>query len=166
MKELRRRRMMRYRGFDYSSSGAYFVTICTKNREELFGEILGQEIMLNDRGMIVLECWNDLIDHYASIELDECVVMPNHFHGIIWINDAVGAGFKPAPTEKIHSLSEYIRALKTFSSRKIGFPVWQRNYYERIIRSDTELFAIRKYIMENPLRWVMDPERCPRFSMR
>ena len=167
------RRSIRLPNYDYAQAGEYFVTICTYNRECLFGEILGSEISLTLAGQVVLECWNNLAKHYPHVETDEFVVMPNHVHGIIvlieqqsmnHITDDVGAGLKPAPTKR-HPLPEIIRAFKTFSSRRInehrssqGSPVWQRNYYERVIRDDRELDAIRQYIVENPAKWAEDSE--------
>jgi len=169
------------KGYDYSQSGAYFVTICTRDRECLFGRIDNGEMLLNEYGEIIEECLMDLPEHYGNMELDCHIVMPNHFHGIIIINDIshtvpvgagftvpVGAGLKPAPTGtsyiiKCHGLPEMVRALKTFSARRInekrltrGVPVWQRNYYERIIRDKDEFHRIRKYIINNPKNWVSD----------
>ena len=160
----RRRKSIRLKGWDYSAPGAYFVTICTHKRQPLFGQVVDGEMVLNQYGEIVREAWFDLPNHYAHVELDAFVVMPNHIHAIIILDaDAigVGAGLKPAPTR--HPLSEIVRALKTFSARRIntlrgtpGVPVWQRNYYEHIIRNERALNAIRRYIAENPLRWYLD----------
>jgi REP element-mobilizing transposase RayT len=159
------RRSIRLRGYDYSQTGAYFVTICIQNRECLFGEIVGGEMQLNDVGKIVQMTWDALPSHYPHIELDEWVVMPNHFHSIIVLANvgagSVGAGLKPAPTR--HGLPEIVRALKTFSSRRInelrqtpGTKLWQRNYWEHIIRNETELNRIREYIQNNPTQWDLD----------
>ena len=141
------------------------MTICTKNRDCLFGEVKNRIMQLNEYGLIVQECWNNLIRHYSHITLDEHIIMPNHMHGIINIDHIqnVGAGLKPAPTG--HALSEIVRALKTFSSRKInksrnspGTHVWQRSYHDRIIRNEHELVKIREYIRNNPLQWDNDEE--------
>ncbi len=174
--DIHHRRSIRLKDYDYSNAGAYFVTICTQNRECLFGEIRNGVMELNQYGCIVKNCWNDLINHYFFAELDTHTIMPNHMHGIINITDTVGvvgAGFKPAPTEptapaltgKRHGLSEIVRALKTFSSRRInklrnrpGVPVWQRNYYERIIRNEKGMNKIKEYIINNPLQWDLDKE--------
>ncbi len=132
------------------------------------------EMRLNEFGLIVQDAWVDLPNHYPNVELDEFVVMPNHVHGIIIIMDddestMVGAGLKPAPTNalsyKHYPLSEIVRAFKTFSARRIneirgagGVSVWQRNYYEHIIRNDDELNRTRKYIIDNPSRWASKEE--------
>ena len=165
-----RRKHLRLRGFDYGQPGAYFVTICTQKRRCILGDVVDDEVVLSPQGRIVSDCWHDLANHYEHIELDEFVVMPNHIHGIVVIIDSgkgcganeVGAGFKPAPKGR-HSLSEVVRAFKTFSARRInhlrnrtGEPVWQRNYYEHGIRDDTSLLAVREYIVINPAKWSED----------
>ena len=159
MKINHHRRSIRLREFDYASEGAYFITLCTWHQECTFGTIVDDQMQLNEYGKIAMKCWHDLPAHYECIKLDEMVIMPNHMHGIII---DVGAGFKPAPTKR-HGLSEYVRALKTFSARKInncrnhpGCPVWQRNYYERVVRNENELHEIREYIINNPLKWELD----------
>ena len=163
-KPYRNRRPIRLQGYDYSRAGAYFVTVCTHDRLCLFGEIADRRMALNDAGRMVQQVWDDLPNHYSHVELDECVVMPNHVHGIVVI---VGAGLKPAPTKptKRHGLPEIVRALKAFSARRInemrGMPggkIWQRGYYEHIIRNDDELNRIREYIANNPMKWEMDRE--------
>ncbi len=182
------RRSIRLKGYDYSQAGGYFVTIVIQNRECLFGDVVDGEMMLNELGKILLLTWNDLPSHNQHIILDEFVIMPNHIHGIIFINvgtdsniagadsNIVGAGSKPAPMEpapmepapmvkKHHGLSEIVRQFKTFSARRInkhrgtpGAPVWQRNYWEHIIRDELELNRIRGYITNNPLNWEFDNE--------
>jgi len=159
-----RRRSIRLKGYDYSRVGAYFVTICTQKRECLFGDIVNHEMILNGFGEIVESVWCDLSNHYKHVELDQYVIMPNHFHGIVVLTDtAVGAGLKPAPTMKRHALPEIIRGFKTFSSRRInqirntpGKKLWQRNYWEHIIRNENELNRIRQYITDNPVKWEQD----------
>ncbi len=173
------RRSIRIKGYDYARPGAYFITVCTHNREFLFGEVANDEMRLSTFGHIVESSWHDLPNHYSNLQLDAFMVMPNHVHGIIIITDVgVGAGLKPAPTRAIptntqatkrpterHGLPEVVRAFKTFSSRRInalrgtpGVPVWQRNYYEHIVRSEEALKRIREYIGTNPLRWALDRE--------
>ncbi len=161
------RKSIRLKEYDYSQAGAYFVTVCTKHREILFGDIQGDGVRLNPLGLAVKECWERLPQHYSFLELDAFTVMPNHIHGIVMItgNSNVGAGFKPAPTGKRHALGEIVRALKTFSARRIndlrgtiGTPVWQRNYYEHIIRNEIDLSETREYIQNNPLKWLEDED--------
>lgn len=167
-----RRRSIRLKDYDYSQSGAYFITICTHNKEILFGEILDGEMQLNEWGNVVEDCWDEVPRHFKNVELDAFIVMPNHVHGIIIItNDIhVGAGF-PRPYNKNisggvkHTLGQIVAYFKYQSSKRInsirgtpGMPVWQRNYYEHIIRNERDLDEIRQYIINNPLKWELDTE--------
>ncbi|HPO65480.1 MAG TPA: transposase [Bacteroidales bacterium] len=158
------RRSIRLKGYDYSQSGAYFVTLCTQNRACLFGDIVGGEMRLNDTGKIVADSWRWLASQYDYVELDEWVVMPNHIHGIIIVHDCRGDS-RITPTEKRKPIGRLIGAFKTVSTKHInimrgtpGIPVWQRNYYEHIIRNDTSLNRIRAYIVNNPIQWELDME--------
>lgn len=155
-----RRHALRLRDHDYSQAGMYFVTACTQGRACLFGEVIDGEMHVNDAGKAVQAVWHKLPEHYRPIALDEFVVMPNHMHGIIVMHPA-GAGLKPAPTT--HGVSEIMRAFKTFSSRHInqirqtpGNQIWQRSFWDRIIRNEDELNRIREYIQNNPAQWTLD----------
>ena len=179
MKQPRRPNSLRLAGYDYAQTGAYFVTAVTQGRLELFGEVVGGVLELNEFGNVAVKTWQGLVRHYDSIVLDTFVVMPNHVHGIIFItqsdtsfaNDPVGAGFKPAPTPERRGLSEVVRAFKTFSARTInnlrgttGVSVWQRGYFDHVIRDEADLENIRTYIATNPLRWQLDRENPARDS--
>ena len=143
----------------------YFVTACTSRREMLFGEVLDGKVRLNDAGRRVERVWAELPLHYASAQTDAFIVMPNHVHGIIVLHRpaVVGAGLKPAPTRR-HGLPEIMRGFKTFSARRVNElrptsgTVWQRGYYEHVIRSGEVLDCVRRYIAENPARWGADRE--------
>jgi REP element-mobilizing transposase RayT len=186
MSPLHHRRSLRLKGYDYAHSGAYFVTICTHKQSPLFGHLVDGTMVLNQCGEIVRKEWFRTVEIRTEIELhaDEFVVMPNHIHGIVWIvdtgaslHDTVGAhGRAPlhhnAPARAhggahLHrpprSLGSFIAGFKSTTTRRInqlrgtpGAPVWQRNYYEHIIRTEQALHAIRRYIVENPLRWHLD----------
>jgi putative transposase len=161
------RRSIRLKDYDYAEPGAYFVTICVSAKRFLFGRLLGGQMRLNEYGQAVQACWSGLPDHYVSVELNAFVVMPNHVHGVIVITD-VGAGLRPArkgSIHKPHALPEIMRAFKAFCSRGIndmrgtpGARVWQRNYYEHVIRDEQSLNRIREYILANPERWDLDRE--------
>jgi REP element-mobilizing transposase RayT len=164
--DVRRRKAQRLPDFDYSSAGAYFVTICVKGRNAVLGEVIEEEVHLSAIGTLAENAWHDLPNHYGSIQLDEFIVMPNHIHGLLWIldseasQDAVGAGLKPALTK--HGLSEVIRGFKTYSARTINSqeqtsgPFWQRGFFEHIIRDQSDLENHRAYIRNNPLKWALD----------
>ncbi|MEQ9367743.1 MAG: transposase [Coleofasciculus chthonoplastes F3-SA18-01] len=183
------RRSIRLKGYDYTQTGAYFITVCTWQRQCLLGEIINGEMQLSRYGEAVKFNWDILPKRYDGVRLDAFIIMPNHVHGIIFLHDwgEEGAGLdrlfpstatlvvKPAPTKsiasaksshkqsKIYGLPEIVRGFKTFSSRRInqlrsqsGISVWQRGYYEHIIRHEESLTAIRDYILKNPWDWHND----------
>jgi putative transposase len=227
-----RRRSIRLRGYDYSYAGAYFVTICTQNRNHLFGNIAGGEMALNDAGKMIKTIWHEIPSHYVGTDIDECIVMPNHLHGIIVLAGApprgvvipVGAphcgcpisgqaqgpengqaqgpengqaqgpengqaqgpengqaqgpengqaqgpenGQAQGPAPTVLSLGDVVHRFKTMTTKRYidgvkqldwqPFPgkLWQRNYWEHIIRNDTEWKRIREYIHTNPAEWEFD----------
>ena len=177
------RRSIRLQDYDYSQPGAYYVTICALDRKCLFGDVRGGKMALNELGEIVAESWQWLERQYEHVEIDEWVVMPNHLHGIIVITDCRDGsrgdepcldesgrgGSRTAPTgsdqPKRKPLGRLIGAFKTVSTKRVneiyntpGAKLWQRNYYEHIIRSDDEMNRIRKYISQNPANWEFDRE--------
>jgi REP element-mobilizing transposase RayT len=168
--DVHHRRSIRLKEYDYTQAGAYFVTIVTYQREPLFGEIVDGVMNLNALGEIVRREWFKTAELRPYIELyeDEFVVMPNHAHGILWMNDDVGAERRSAPTTTMPhvtagSLGAIVRAYKSAVTYAInaarqthGVVVWQRNYYEHIIRNDADLNRIRNYIINNPLKWADD----------
>ena len=158
MKRFYDRKPNRMPGYDYSSPGYYFVTTNVHDRVPVFGEINNNKMILNKFGQIVRSQWLWLKKQYSYIFLDEYIVMPDHFHGILEIIDDgphVGSGRDlPLREEKIKSLSELIGAFKTTSSKQIHFLGnnefrWQRSFYDRIVESDNELENIREYIKGN-----------------
>jgi putative transposase len=164
------RRSIRLQRYNYANPGAYFVTICTQGQKCLFGEVTNGEVRLNESGTVVTNCWQWLPSQYRHVDLDEWVVMPNHFHGIIILSDdgdVCRGGSRTAPTEAVRRkpLGGLIGAFKTVSTKEInelrgsrGSPLWQRNYYEHVIRNENELNKIREYILSNPLQWALDRE--------
>ncbi len=170
--KLPKRVSLRLPDYDYSQSGAYFVTICVQARKSLLGSVVKEEMQLNDYGKMVVDCWQDLKDHFQDIELDAFVLMPNHVHGIIMISggetpparkrECIAGGETPPlrPT-----LGQIVGYLKYQSTKKInglrgkqGERVWQRGYFEHVIRNEESLNRIREYIATNPLRWNLDRE--------
>jgi len=180
------RRSIRLQHYDYSQAGAYFVTICAHARECLFGEIVDGAMILNDYGKIVEEEWLKSAEIRKELELDAYVIMPNHLHGIVLINNegglTVGAsGRSPLTTDvrahgraplrsdqpilhrKPRSLGSFIAGFKSATTKRLNisrntpsFAVWQRNYYEHIIRDEIDLNRIREYVQHNPVRWAED----------
>lgn len=178
------RRSIRLAGYDYTQPRGYFVTVCTQKRMCLFGEIENEDMVLNVLGKIILEKWNRIPHHFQHVQLDTFQIMPNHIHGIIMINnECVGAkhsgvnlikfqnsqsGNASPLRDRPHgtkpgSLSSIMQNFLSITTRKInqirktpGARLWQRNYYDRIIRNDNELNKIREYIRYNPLKWELD----------
>jgi len=176
--DIHHRRSIRLKGYDYSQAGLYFVTICTQDRECIFGEIIDDcrgtmHRALNEYGRIAEKEWIKTSEIRSNIHLDVFVIMPNHIHGIIRINgDPVGAycntplspnmnqsSFK-SPSNNIGAI---IRGYKSSVTKQInilrnkpGVPVWQRNYYGHIIRDKKSYHQISEYIQTNPLKWRDD----------
>ncbi len=165
------RRSIRLPYYDYSQEGAYFVTVCAHNRGCLFGEVEGEEVALNDAGRIVKREWMRTVAIRPDVELDEFVVMPNHVHGIVLILQRTGPRHTWAPRNGAafgspsRALGSIIRGFKGTSASRINemrgserAPVWQRGYYERVVRDEQELNLIRGYIAGNPAQWSVDRE--------
>ena len=171
--DIHQRQSIRLKSYDYSKAGAYFVTICVREKECLLGDVVGGVMRLSEMGEIVREEWLKSSIIRGEIKLDEFVIMPNHMHGIIWICNN-GRGDRPvAPTEddfiqsgpSSKSLGSLMAGFKSAVTKRIniyrntpGLPFWQRNYYEHVIRNENDLHAIREYIQNNPLKWELDPE--------
>ncbi len=209
---LHRRRTIRLKGYDYSQPGAYFITICTKDRFCFFGEGIEGRVKLNEAGQMVARWWDELPNKFPSVVIDEYIVMPNHFHGILII---VGADLRVRPNTGAHigaplrkegeadrnihpemgahigaplrkegeadrnvhpemgvhigvplhliiqwfktmTTNEYILGVKQNGWSPFPDKLWQRNYYEHIIRHDDELNRLRNYIANNPIGWELD----------
>ncbi len=174
------RKSIRLQGYDYASAGAYFITICTHQRQCLFGEVIKGVMELSNYGTIAATEWARSTDIRQEIELGEWIVMPNHFHGIVFIRPTVEERTQsPAPLQPLQGYGYQletgmaIRKPKSLSSLIAGFkiavttkingdrhtprkPVWQRNYYEHIIRDEISLEKIRQYILNNPVSWEQD----------
>ena len=173
------RRSIRVPGYDYAQPAAYFLTICTHRRERSFGSIVQGAMILNDVGLVVRDEWKQTAMIRREVELDQFVIMPNHLHAIVRIiagiqggagrsdGTSVGtcSGDRPvAPTgPRPRSVGSLIAGFKSATTRRIndirrtpGAPVWQRNYYEQIIRTDESLAEIRQYIANNPAKWAED----------
>jgi putative transposase len=190
--ELPQRKSTHLRDYDYSTAGYYFVTICTRDKRCLFGDVVNDVMCMNEAGLIVDACWR-AIPNFATVVLDQYVVMPNHVHGIVQLfsvgsvfqegamnraptvptrHDApdVGAQFI-APSYRPPTLGQIVRSFKARCSvtlsKDFGFKlsIWQRNYHDHIIRSEASLRAIREYVINNPKQWALDREN-PMFSNR
>jgi putative transposase len=169
------RRSIRWKGYDYAAPGGYFVTVVAFRRECLFGEIEDGEMRLDALGDIVRDCWQEIPNHFPNAWIDAFVIMPNHVHGIIMIFDddvVLGAQHaaplrnpqqKPRPFVQPGSLGAIMRSFKSAVTRRAGRELhsavlWQRNYYEHILRDQADFERIASYILSNPENWQDDKE--------
>jgi REP element-mobilizing transposase RayT len=163
-----KRKRNRLKEYDYSNDGYYFITICVNDRNDYFGKIEGTKCVLNQFGKTIKQILENIPVKYPYVSIDYYVIMPNHIHLIVIIdasNVVTGRDLslvgKPKP--KIKSLSEIIGAFKTISSKELhpkGLKEfkWQRSFYDRIIRNEKELYFIRQYIEQNPLRLEIEKD--------
>jgi REP element-mobilizing transposase RayT len=160
------RKAIHLKEYDYSQPGEYFVTICTKDHECIFGSIVNGAMDLSERGRIVKGCWKGIPEHFPNVELDSFIIMPNHVHGIIVINEmdicSRGEATSPLRKSKLRNIAAYFKYQSTKlineSQGTPGAKVWQRNYYDRIIHNEKELQKIRNYIANNVLAWTFETE--------
>lgn len=147
--------------YDYAQPGGYFVTICTQDRRNMFGEVIHGEMVLNDPGRVVAEVWEALPGRFPHTSLDGFVVMPNHLHGIILIDEQqTGKGLgQIVGAFKSLATNRYIAGIRQHGWPPFRKRLWQDNYFEHVIRSDVSLQRIRAYIAANPSNWDRDPER-------
>lgn len=170
MKKYKDKKQYRYKGYDYAQDGFYFVTICVKNREMFLGGAINGKIKLSEIGLAADKFWREIPNHFLFVKLDEYVVMPNHVHGIIIIeNNTQNVGtqnfaFLPEYQNKFgpqsKNLSSIIRGFKIgvtkyANNNNLEF-AWQSRFHDRIIRNENELNCIRQYIINNPLKWELD----------
>ena len=154
--EIHHRRSIRLQEYDYSSDGLYFVTICTHGHKNIFGKIVDGNIVLSNKGKVAEEVWHDLNKKYPQVICHEYSIMPNHFHGIIQINnDYQGGQTPPLPQTKLGNIIAFFK-YRTSKIINSDTPIWQRNYYEHIIRNQQGYEEIAAYIIENPLNWKND----------
>ena len=173
-KQDNRRHSTRLKEYDYSHPGAYFVTICTQNRECLFRDVADSETVLNDAGLMIEKWLHELPNKFKGIALGEYIIMPNHIHYIIENPGPVGADLCVCPRNpdkgehagsplqktvqwlKTMTTNEYIRNVKRNGWKPFNDKLWQRNYYEHVIRNEKDLADIREYTLNNPAHWNED----------
>jgi putative transposase len=157
------RRSVRLKGYDYSHPGAYFVTICVRDRECVLGGVVNGEMRMAEYGRIVHDFWAQVSVHFSNVSIDTFVVMPNHVHAIIVIHEPRRGGVTP-PLRKL-TLGQIVAYYKYQTTKQInkirdnaGTPFWQRSFYDHVIRHHRELDAVRQYIADNPLKWELDQD--------
>ena len=179
------RKSIRLKGYDYSQAGLYFITICCQNKVHLFGNVINKQMILNDAGKMIEKWFNELQNKFPDVKCHEMVVMPNHIHFIIENIGSVGADLRVCPNDsnisktekrvseilgehagsplhrvlqwfKTMSTNEYIRGVKNNNWIPFDGKLWQRNYWEHIIRNDQSHQKISDYIINNPSKWNDD----------
>jgi len=163
----------RLKNWDYSSPGYYFVTICTKNKEKCFGDVVNGELNLSRLGKVASKYWQEIPHHFPQVKLDAFVVMPNHIHGVIIIeNDDRIVETQNFASLQEFQLNKFGPQFKNLASIIRGYKIgvkkwstinnipfaWQERFYDHIIRSEDDLSDIREYIVDNPLNWEKDEE--------
>ena len=155
--ELPKRKQNRLTEYDYSTPNAYFITICTDNRRNLFWKGVGaindrpENAPLTNLGQIVQQSIEDISKHYPMISVDHYVIMPNHVHLLLQINTDPDGRSMIAPT-----ISTVVRLMKGAVSRQAGFAVWQKGFYDHVIRNENDYKDIWNYIAGNPSKWAED----------
>lgn len=175
------RQSYRLQGYDYASEGAYYVTMCTRNRECALGDVINGEMRLSETGQIVQECWLEIPNHFTNVTLDEYQVMPNHVHGIIviWgkprrdLINQIPIGIDDThfgtprdwplmknPKQPLGKIIRHFKAKATKTIHDVGFGDfgWQSKFHDHIIHDEADLERIRDYIKSNPLSWSQDEE--------
>lgn len=162
---MKQRKKNRLSEFDYSLPGYYYLTICTKEKFHYFGSIKDDKMKINKIGTIAEKFWNRMPEHFTCIELDEYIIMPNHIHGIVIINDAGNTYMHSLHGDRTKmTLSKCVQQFKASVTRYVNSNYmlnnfgWQKSFYERIIRNEKELFYIRRYIRQNPLIWNIEKQ--------
>ena len=155
--ELPKRKQNRLTEYDYSTPNAYFITVCTQDRKNLFWTDVGaaisrqENVSLTDLGIVVKQSIDEIPEHYPAITVDNYVIMPNHIHLLLQINADIDGRPVAAPT-----ISTVVNQMKGVISKRAGFSVWQKGFYDHVIRNDNDYRDIWKYIEGNPGNWTED----------
>ena len=155
--DLPNRKPNRLKEYDYNTPGAYFITICTKDRKNYFWDNVGansvrpKEMHLTKYGEIAKNSINDIPKYYPGISVDKYVIMPNHIHLLLQIHSNNNGRTMFAPT-----IDRVIKQTKGYITKQIGFSVWQKSYYDHIVRNEQDYKEIWEYIDNNPLKWEID----------
>ncbi len=161
-KGLCKRKPTRLKNFDYSTVGAYFITICTEHRREILSRIVGVDVLgdpvsveLLPHGTVADKYINPFNEYYDNIHVDEYVIMPNHIHLLLSVSES-GSPRTSTPTRQTATVSHFVSTFKRFCNKEYGKNIWQRGFYDHVIRCQEEYTEIQKYISENPTRWHYD----------
>ena len=161
-KELPKRKPTRLKNFDYNTTGAYFITLCTEGRRQILSRIVGADVLggpknvkLLPHGIVADKHIKQMNEFYENITVDQYVIMPNHIHFLLFVCDD-GLPRTSTPTKQTSFVSHFVSTFKRFCNKEYGKNVWQRGFYDHIIRGREDYEEIVKYIYENPIRWYYD----------
>ena len=161
-KEFPERKSTRLKNFDYSTTGAYFITLCTLNRQRMLSRIVGGDVLDAPQGVELLpygkvadKYIKEINSHSDVVTVEKYVIMPNHIHIMLFVNES-GASRTSPPTRQHSAVSQFVSTLKRFCNKEYGKNIWQRHYYDHIIRNRDDYDEHIKYIHENPIRWYYD----------
>ena len=159
MNNLKSRKSIRLQTYNYRKNGSYFITICIQNRENRLGKIINEEMILNHAGLMINQWLIYLTEHFKNIEINHKIIMPNHIHFILdiqYFNQNTAPISKMIQWFKTMTTNQYIRGVKEDIYPPFNKRIWQRNYYEHIIRNEDSFFQIEQYIKHNPRTWTKD----------
>ena len=161
-KELLQRKSTRLKCFDYGTTGAYFITICTGNRRTILSKIVGDGVLDVPHNVELLPCGiiadkyiNQMDGFYDDISVDQYIIMPNHIHIILIVSENGSSG-TPTPTSQNSTVSRFVSNFKRYCNKEIGQNIWQRGFYDHVVRNRKDYEQIKKYIYENPSKWFYD----------
>ena len=160
MQEFPIRRTNRLKNYDYNQIGGYFISICSKDKQKIFGSVVGDGVLdvptceLSEIGKIVNICIDNIKNLYTDVCIEKYVIMPNHIHMIIQVTNSNGSSRTPTPTNA--SIPRLISTFKRYTNKECGVSLWQRSYYDHIIRNEEDHVRIWEYIDNNPARWTED----------
>ncbi len=166
--DLHHRRSIRLKGYDYSQEGLYFITLCVQKRQHLFGDISDDEMVLNDGGKMIAHWYAELENKYPNVYCHEMIIMPNHFHCIIELTCTSTSVYAPMRLPQFPTIGDVMKWFKTMTTNEYIWGVknngwmpfdgklWQRNYWEHIIRNEYSYNNIANYIINNPANWYND----------
>ena len=168
MSEFKERKTNRLSNYDYSQNGAYFITICTKDMKCTLSKIVGDgvldvpQVKLTNYGKIINDRIIEMNSIYKNVNVERYVIMPNHIHLLIMIDnyneditEVNGTSRTPSPTRQNSIISNFISTLKRYTNKQIGYNIWQRSFHDHIIRNEEDFLTRWQYIDENPKKWLI-----------
>ena len=157
--KIKSRKPTRLKDYDYSNNGVYFLTICSKNKRKIFSTIVGDGVLdvpvvaLSEYGQLIETQINNMATYYKNIKIDNYVIMPNHIHILLNI-ESIGMSGTPSPTNE--TIPMFVSTLKRFVNKKAGASLFQRSYFDHIIRNEEDYITHYEYIQVNPIKWEYD----------